>query len=581
MDAGNSTQLSAELSRETPAVDRPAAAFALDKDLNIRDAVRYGNLPGHIDLDNNARGLRQSSFLDRPEIKTAVQDAFDQRSSQVRFSVEIDDRRYCYDLYCFTGQDSDNSSVQCFLVDRCRDEETAFRLQNRINGLDIINQAVRAFAETNNLTEILRIILLAVTSGPGMGFNRGFILLLDESRQFLHGCLATGPSSPMEAGEIWKSLSSSQLSLADVLRLYRTGENSTDTYVNQLVASLKIPIADSSNFLTRAFEERRALAIGTETTLNDEEKKIKEKLEAESLAVAPLISRDNWLGVIIADNQITGKPISSSDLKLLEIFARYASDAIDNTHLYGRLQRKIARLKEANDKIMRTRENLIRAEKWSSVSKMALEVAHEIRNPLTVIGGNANARLRKIDNDPENQRILEIISKQATRIENVLNRFSSIVSLGEKEESNFKIRELIDETLRTMLSDDSQAMPELIIDDNIREGRIMIDQGLFYKAMMAIFKESASIAGGLSGIKLHLKKQYDSALILIGCDNDSENFAGRFFNAMRTKQGELRSQEITVAFEILQHYKGDFGIGSPEGLKGWLAVEFPLIKEEV
>jgi GAF domain-containing protein len=580
MNCGDKMTLTGELSRDISIADRPAAVFDLDRSNRILHFAQFGKFPLYNGPDDSSAGLLSFLPFGRQDIKAAVEAAFDQRPTQLRFAEVVGELEYSFDLYCFPGSEPNNISIRCFLIDRCRDEETAIKLQNRINGLDIINQAVRAFAETNNLTEILHIILLAVTSGPGLGFNRGFILLLDEARQFLHGCLATGPSSPREAGEIWRSLSAAPLSLADVLRLYRTGESSSDAYVNQLVTSLKIPVAAGSNFLTRAFEEKRGLAIGPGTILNDEEKMIKEKLGAESLAVAPLISRDNWLGVIIADNLITGKPFSSSDLKLLEIFARYASDAIDNTHLYGRLQRKIARLKEANEKAIRSRENLIRAEKWSSVSKMALEVSHEIRNPLTVIGGHANARLRKVVDDPENARIFGIISKQAARIENVLNRFSSIVSLGEKEDSSYKILELVEETLRTMISVENQAMPELFIDDNIRDGEIIIDQGLFDKAMMVIFKESALIAGGISRLRLRLKKQYDSVLILIGCDENGEDFAGKFFKAMRTRQRELNSQEFTVAFEILQHYGGDFGIGSPEGLKGWLAVEFPLIKEE-
>ena len=580
MNAGNMIYPAVEATQDIPSTDHPAAAFALDRDFTIHDVAIYSDFPGLSGFRSGDQGSPRFPDFKKPEIKAVVENAFQHRPGQLRFTEKIGENEYCFDLYCFPNRDQNDSRIRCFLVDRCRDEETAFRLQNRINGLDIINQAVRAFAETNNLTEILRIILLAVTSGPGLGFNRGFILLLDEARQFLHGCLATGPSSPMEAGEIWRSLSAAPLSLADVLRLYRTSEEQIDTYVNQLVASLKIPVTECPNFLTRAFDEKRGLVVGPGTDLNDEEKILKEKLKSESLAVAPLISRDTWQGVIIADNQITGKPISSSDLKLLEIFARYASDAIDNTHLYGRLQRKVSRLKAANEKIIRTRENLVRAEKWSSVSKMALEVAHEIRNPLTVIGGHANARLRKVQDDPENKRIFGIISRQAARIENVLDRFSSIVSLGEKNDMRHEFTELIEETLRTMQSVENQTMPEVIIDDNIRGGEIVIDQGLFYKAMMVIFLEASRLAGGLSRLHLRLRRQYESGMVLIGCEKNCDNFAGKFFNSMRTRQGELRSQEMTVAFEILQHYGGDFGIGSPEGFRGWLAVEFPLIKEE-
>ncbi len=572
--------LTGELKQGTSETARPAAFFTLDKNYSVGRISRYGSLfcEGNCikSLLNNDRFLP----LDNPEVRSAIDSAFNDIPSLVRFKQTVGEKVYYFDLYCFPETDRDNSSIRCFIADRCRDEEAAISLQRKIERLDIINQAVRAFSETTNLNEILRIILLAVTAGPGLGFNRGFIFLSDESCTYLHGCLATGPSSPAEAGEIWKSLSEKQLSLAEILRFYRGGESPFDTYVNQLVTSLKIPLAEKSGFLKRCYEERRALAIDSDLDLNEHEISLKRKLGAQSLAVVPLVSRDSWLGVIMADNLITNKPISSSDLQLLEIFARYASDAIDNTQLYARLQREIAKLKEANEETIRTRENLIRSEKLTGISKMALVVTHEIRNPLTVIGGHANARLRKVKDDPENERIYGIISRQAARIENTLNRFSSIVSLSEKKDGEFNIGELVLETLKTLVSVKSEKMPRFNIDDGAKRSRIFIDEGLFYKAMMVIFREASTIAGGLSRLRLEIKEQHNTAVVYIGCDEANEKFAHSFFDAMRAGQSGIKSQEISVALEILKHYGGDIGIGSLEISRGWLTVEFPLIKEE-
>lgn len=573
--------LTGELNQSVSDAIRPAAFFTLDRNYIVGNLLEYGTLLESIGINEGFAVKPNFLPLENPEVKNAVDKAFRMIPTQVRFERSRGDKSFYFDLYCFPELGGDNNSIGCFLADRGRDEETALSLQSKIDRLDIINQAVRAFAETNHLTEILRIILLAVTSGPGLGFNRGFILLTDESQTFLHGCMATGPSSAAEAGEIWKSLSERPLSLAEVLRLYRAGESTSDSYVNQLVTSLKIPINDDSNFLKKSFVERRAIAVESGSILGEEEKTLIRKIGAENIAVAPLISRDKWLGVIIADNLITQKPITTSDLKLLEIFARYASDAIDNTHLYGRLQRKIARLKEANEKIIRTRENLVRAEKLSGISRLALMVAHEIRNPLTVIGGHANARLRKMDNDPDNKRIYEIISKQAARIEDTLNRFSSIVSLSEKKDGEFNFLELVTETLRTLSSVVSETMPFISIDDSIKNEKIIVDQGLFFKAMMGIFRNASSLSGGLSHLQVELKKRYDTAVILIGSENNVETFAESFFNAMRVGQGETTSQEMSVALEILKHYEGDIGVGSSDEPKGWLSVEFPLSREDL
>ncbi len=211
---------------------------------------------------------------------------------------------------------------------------------------------------------------------------------------------------------------------------------------------------------------------------------------------------------------------------------------------------------------------------------MSLEVAHEIRNPLTIIGGHANARLRNIGPDDGSWKPLSIISKQASRIEDRLNRFTSIVSLCEKKEASFDVCDLVQETLRTLTSVESNAMPETRIDKSIQGGRIFIDQVLFYKAMMAIFKTASKIAGGLSNLRVEIKKQRKSAVIFINDGENNNKFSENFFYSMRAGHGELKSQEMTVALEILRHYKGDLGIGSPELYQGRLMVEFPLTREE-
>jgi len=572
--------LTGELDQIKTEAASPAAFFTIDRQYLSGEFAGYGLSVENTASDEDYPEIKDILPLDNPEVSGAIDQAFNGVPSQVRFKRDIGIRTFYFDLYCFPQLGRDGASIGCFLADRCRDEEMARSLRSKIEMLDIINQAVRAFSETDDLTEILRIILLAVTSGPGLGFNRGFILLCDESQTFLRGCLATGPSSAAEAGEIWRSLSERPLSLAEVLRLYRSGGSPSDAYVNQLVKSLEISVTDDTNFLKKSYEDRRAVSIEWDSDLGEDEKALMTKIGAKSIAVAPLLSRDKWLGVIIADNLITNKPISISEMKILEIFARYASDAIDNMHLYGRLQRKIARLKEANETIMKTRENLMRAEKLSGLSRMALTVAHEIRNPLTVIGGHANARLRKIEDDPDNRRIFEIVSRQAARIEETLDRFSSIVSLGEKKDGTYNLYELVTETLRMLSSVGSEAIPSVDIDDDVKDGQIMVDQGLFFKAMMAILECASSVSGGLSNIVLKIKRQYDSALILIGRENDGEEFGGAFFSFMRAGQAESVSQELSVAMEILKHYGGNIGVGSSDEPKGWLSVEFPLTRED-
>ncbi len=558
----------------------PALFFALDRNMKIKsisgDTLAFAG-------QSHGEGVQvvEDILSSRKEdIVSSLNTAFDGRPSKLRFMQESEGQIFHYELHCLPDIRGGERSIGCLLIDRSAEETYRSRINARIYELDIIGQAVRAFGETRNLTEILRIILLAVTAGPGLGFNRGFILLSNVSDGCLWGCIATGPSSPQEAGIIWQDLSKKPLSLDEVLRMYKSSHDMKDIHVNKLISSIRIPLSDDSNVIARAVRNRHPVIFGPEVMQDESNRDLREKFGIDYMAVVPLYSQESLQGAILADNMITRKPISHSDLKILEILARYASDAIENSRLYSELEQQIGLLKEANDKIIKSRENLVRAERLSGVAKMALDVTHEVRNPLTIIGGHANARLRMITPDDNSRDILELISKQVSRIETVLDRFSSVVALGEKEEGKIPLEDLVQETLGILSSEENVDSPTLSMADDIRKETIFIDKGLFHQALMVILRKAARIAAGMGNIALNVERYCDSAMIFITSGDDCVKFAEIFYSGLRSSKGDKRYQEMAVALEILQHYGGDIGIESSGGLQGRLYVEIPLCREE-
>jgi PAS domain S-box-containing protein len=67
-------------------------------------------------------------------------------------------------------------------------------------------------------------------------------------------------------------------------------------------------------------------------------------------------------------------------------------------------------------------EQLVLTERIKVLNDMSLSVAHEIRNPLTSIGGFARLLDRRMDSNDSNRAHLEIILKEVSRLEATLNR---------------------------------------------------------------------------------------------------------------------------------------------------------------
>lgn len=533
-----------------------------------------------ISPSHNSSTLREIFINNQAQLKDIVDSAFHGQTGSIGFAVESEGKNHYYELHCFPNSGDNHKSVGCLLVDRTKEQSERARVDSQIYELGLISQAVRAFAETRNLSEILRIILLAVTAGSGLGFNRGFILLADDSRECLWGCMGTGSSSPEEAGKIWNELSRNPMTFNEMLRLYKAG-GAYDGSVNEMILTVRIPLSGEQDFIARAAMQRQPMIVGPEMIKNDNDLALKEKFGVDNMAVVPLLSQNSLQGVILADNIITRRPILQTDLNLLEIFARYASDAIENSRLYGKLEHQVELLKEANENIIRSRENLIRAEKLSSIGRMALLVAHEVRNPLTIIGGYANLRLRKTGADDPSRHTLELISRQARRIEKTLDRFSSVVRMSGKEEGKFLLVELITETLGMLSTETDPLVPRHTIGRNLCEAEIFVDKGLFHQSLMAILREAAGIAGGMRNISLDVDCEGNSALIFIDGGESNPKFAENFYSGLRDRKDEERYQNMAVALEILRHYGGDIGIGSSEGTHGRLYIHIPLREEKV
>ena len=75
--------------------------------------------------------------------------------------------------------------------------------QHRLAELTILYEVSRALQRTLSQRKALQTILVGVSAGPGLAFNRAFVLLVDEKEKALLGRLAVGPESPEAASIIF------------------------------------------------------------------------------------------------------------------------------------------------------------------------------------------------------------------------------------------------------------------------------------------------------------------------------------------------------------------------------------------
>jgi len=106
-----------------------------------------------------------------------------------------------------------------------------------------------------------------------------------------------------------------------------------------------------------------------------------------SVLAAPLIFKTDLIGAIYVDTRLGLRRFQDTDLALLDAMANQAAVAIHMARLYDSLQTRNEQLEAALAELKETQDELVRAERLSTVGKMASSIIHDIKSPLTVIKG--------------------------------------------------------------------------------------------------------------------------------------------------------------------------------------------------
>lgn len=194
-----------------------------------------------------------------------------------------------------------------------------------------ISNAMRA---TLKLDQVLYIILTALTSHEGLGFNRAMLFLVNEKEAVLEGVMGIGPHSGEEAGKIWSAVSSSKMTLEDFIAAYDTFRRDPESRLNSLVKGMKIPLREDMGILALTILEGMPFEITTEDAKKMVEPEILNTLNTNYFVTVPLKAKDKILGAILVDNAFNKKPITKSDVRMLTMFANHAGLAIENSRLF-------------------------------------------------------------------------------------------------------------------------------------------------------------------------------------------------------------------------------------------------------
>jgi len=295
-------------------------------------------------------------------------------------------------------------------------------LNSKTREMKFLREVSLVLQTSLDLDEVLSVAMTAITAGKGFGMNRAFLLMTDKERRHIKGYLGVGPKDYEEAWRTWDDIGRSNFTLKELAKNFqKTKLSSEKMKFHDILEQLSVPLADQGHIFNRALHTKKPILVENALNNPDLDRGLARILGVDCFLVMPLISRNRRIGVIIADNCITHKPITLQDMQSLETFAFPVAFALERASLYERLQEEVDKQKSANQKLREQQELIVKMEKMALVGKITSSIAHSIRNPLMVIGGFARTLLKGSTEKDEQHRYLESIVRETRQLEDVLS----------------------------------------------------------------------------------------------------------------------------------------------------------------
>jgi PAS domain S-box-containing protein len=458
---------------------------------------------------------------------------------------------------------------------------SSMELNKKLWELSVIKEVAHTLQTTLNRDEMLRIILTGVTAEQGLGFNRAFLLLLDEETSRLKGELAVGPSSHREAEWIWESLRSQPYTLKELLERHRDASGQFDPGLNEVVKKMDFDLIPDAGIMGRCILEGKNYNITDASKNPHVDGRLLELLGTEAFALVPLIGRGKPLGAMIADNRFTRRPIQDADVDLLETLANHASLAIERAHLYDQLTQKVQELEQAYRNLKESQDQLLRAERLSVVGKMATRLAHEMRNPIVSLGGFARLMAKKLPREEPNQEYLSIITEEVARLEKLLTEVLDFARPIRPSLETVDLNEVIQRVVVMMQPEIDARKTTAHMNLHADLPVLSLDPLQISQVMQNIIRNAleAMPSGGdlyvrTRSLSDHLRVEIEDTGVGI-----PQEHMGKLFSEFFTTKSEGVGLGLAVAYQTIHNHGGTIDVNSQEGKGSTFRIDLPMVQQ--
>lgn len=443
----------------------------------------------------------------------------------------------------------------------------------------ILHQIVQAMLGMRDLPRLLHAILTGITAGGavGLGFNRALLMLADEEHGVLKAEMAVGPESPAQAGQIWAELSERR-TLGDFLKAFDRLPPPEEQPLQKLVEQLSFPLSETNVLPMLAAASRETVYVFDAPNDQRVPARLYEVLGADEFVVAPMVVQDKVIGVAVADNSINKQRINQTDIQLLTALANHAALAVDSARVYAQEQRRANELDEAYQKLESATERLVRSEALAAIGEVTAIVAHEIRNPLSTIGGFGKMLLRSAGDTDTVKRNAGIIVEEVAKLENILGELLDFTKPAHPHFAHCSFLSVVQSSVLAVQARAEARQAEVAVDVPPDLPLVPMDCGQMQQVMTNLILNAVDAVQ--PGGKVSVTGRQEGRLVKISVSDTGhgipESHLDQVFDAFFTTKRTGTGLGLALAKKVVEDHGATLSVASREGLGTTFVITFNL-----
>ena len=253
----------------------------------------------------------------------------------------------------------------------------------------------------------------------------------------------------------------------------------------------------------------------------------------------------------------------------------YMSKPFDYKELSARIRSLLA--------IKATHEKKVEEEKSGALEQMMDQVAHEIRNPLTAIGGFARKVYARLPEDDQNRKYMEMIVEDVGILEGMIKQLIELKSMSISCKESTNINEVIKDSLGVFAQDLEQNAIQVKTEWMDSPPLIQADVKLLKRAFCNIIKNSIeAMETGSKELTVSTSVSGDYLVVLIsdtGVGISPEKIKN-IFDPLVTSKIYGPGLGLTFALKIIQDHQGTIDVKSEPQRGTEFTIRFPLKSSE-